>query len=210
MHTHELSAGCLLHSTTFKIFFKKKEKNDLRSLSLQPLATHAKCGGECTHVFTTTHALYSNSPTHTLLTSSPSGLVKRQFAMCRIRAAVASQVTNWQHYFTLPLIVGARVFTTATESPSERLGSVLEQDREGNDGNSIHVCFSSLPFPSLLCRSLLSLAHWLILHSSASLYSLSAGGSRSTLLIYYTPLRLSAHLHFHSASTARGFFFVCV
>ncbi len=50
---------------------------------------------------------------HTLLTSSPCGLVKRQFAACSkagLRVAVASQVTNWQDCFSFDTDCGRGCF----------------------------------------------------------------------------------------------------
>lgn len=88
------------------------------------------------------HTYCTPAQPHTLLTSSPCGLVKRQFAACSkagLGVAAASQVTNWQGCFPLPLIVGVGVFTAAAESPRRRPGPALEREQEGNDGNTIHV-----------------------------------------------------------------------
>lgn len=77
-----------------------------------------------THALTTTHIGYATHihtrtqrDKHTLLTSSPCGLVKRQFAACskaKLRLAAASQVTNWQGCSPLLPIVKVGVFTAAT------------------------------------------------------------------------------------------------
>lgn len=96
-------------------------------------------------VLNKTHRL---TTTHTLLTSSPCGLVKKQFAACSkagLRVAAASQVTNWQSCFPLPLIVGVGVFSSAVESPCQRPRSVLEREWEGNDGNTIRVFYFCFP-----------------------------------------------------------------
>lgn len=96
-------------------------------------------------VLNKTHRL---TTTHTLLTSSPCGLVKKQFAACSkagLRVAAASQVTNWQSCFPLPLIVGVGVFSSAVESPCQRPRSALEREWEGNDGNTIRVFYFCFP-----------------------------------------------------------------
>lgn len=96
-------------------------------------------------VLNKTHRL---TTTHTLLTSSPCGLVKKQFAACSkagLQVAAASQVTNWQSCFPLPLIVGVGVFSSAVESPCQRPRSALEREWEGNDGNTIRVFYFCFP-----------------------------------------------------------------
>ena len=112
-----------------------------------------------THTHTHTHTHCSPAQPHTLLTSSPCGLVKRQFAACskaELRVAAVSQVTNWQGCFPLPLIVGAGVFhrrrVTLSEGPGLRW-SVNERDVMATllRSSPFRLCFLIPSLPASVC-----------------------------------------------------------